>query len=110
VLIRRHMYRDVSLRRDPHRLDAPCQSEALMLKFMTGQKKFPAGRMNEGPSIGLSASLREAGFKVARLQTGTPARLKLGTIKFDNLERQNGDANPMPFSFVNDTVTNAVRF
>lgn len=35
-----------------------------------GLKVWPAGRMGENPSIGLSNSLRQAGFKLARLKTG----------------------------------------
>lgn len=73
-----------------------------------GQKRFPAGRLNEAPSIGLSASLRSAGFKLGRLQTGTPARLDKSTINFSNLSWQDGDAIPSPFSFINRTVDNAV--
>lgn len=66
--------------------------------------------MNEGPSIGLSASLRAAGFKLGRLQTGTPARLKKSTVNIDHpqLEIQPGDADPQPLSYLNKTVDNAV--
>ena len=65
--------------------------------------------MNEAPSIGLSASLRSAGFKLGRLQTGTPARLDRHTIDFSNMEQQDGDVNPSPFSYMHQTVDNAVR-
>jgi len=65
--------------------------------------------MNEAPSIGLSASLRSAGFKLGRLQTGTPARLDRHTIDFSNMERQDGDVDPSPFSYMHQTVDNAVR-
>ena len=73
-------------------------------------KTFPAGRMNEAPSIGLSGSLRSAGFKLGRLQTGTPARLRASTINFadDRFEKQPGDVDPQPFSYMNRTVDNAV--
>jgi tRNA uridine 5-carboxymethylaminomethyl modification enzyme len=75
-----------------------------------GLKRYPAGRMNEAPSLGLSASLNSAGFKLGRLQTGTPARLDANTINFKNMERQYGDVSPLPFSFLNRTVDNAVCF
>lgn len=67
--------------------------------------------MNEAPSVGLSASLRSAGFRLGRLQTGTPARLRLSTIDFsdERLEAQPGDIDPKPFSYMNRTVDNAVR-
>ena len=71
-------------------------------------KTFPAGRINEEPSIGLSASLKSAGFKLGRLQTGTPARLDGKTINFANLPKQVGDQVPSPFSFLNREVDNAV--
>lgn len=72
-------------------------------------RRFPAGRMDESPSIGLSGSLRSAGFKLGRLQTGTPARLDKNTIDFSNLAKQEGDAAPSPFSYLNDSVDNALR-
>lgn len=71
-------------------------------------KRFPAGRLGDTPSIGLSASLNSAGFKLGRLQTGTPARLDRNTIDFRGMEQQVGDVSPTPFSFLNDVVDNAV--
>ena len=65
--------------------------------------------MGESPSIGLSASLKSAGFKLGRLQTGTPARLYKQTIDLDQLAVQRGDESPTPFSYLNTTVDNAVR-
>lgn len=64
--------------------------------------------MNEAPSVGLSASLDAAGFRLGRLQTGTPARLANDSIDFSRLEVQEGDSKPVPFSFMNDEVANAV--
>lgn len=66
------------------------------------------GRINEPASHSLSRSLREAGFELGRLKTGTPPRLAKQSIKFDGLERQDGDVPPTPFSFLNDSVTNEV--
>ena len=77
--------------------------------YHRGQKRYPAGRMNEDPSIGLSNTLRSAGFKLGRLQTGTPSRLDATTINFESMDRQDGDTIPSPFSFLNRTVDNAVR-
>lgn len=71
-------------------------------------KRFPAGRLNEAPAIGLSASLRAAGFQLGRLQTGTPARLEKSTIDFSRLAKQEGDNSPRPFSFLNHQVDNEV--
>lgn len=60
--------------------------------------------MGEAATTGLSRSLREAGFTLGRLKTGTPPRLDRDTIDFSVLERQRGDSPPTPFSYLNDTV------
>jgi tRNA uridine 5-carboxymethylaminomethyl modification enzyme len=64
-----------------------------------GLTHFPAGRMGELPSIKLSESLREIGFEMGRLKTGTTPRLDGKTIAFSRLGRQEGDDPPRPFSF-----------
>ena len=69
-----------------------------------GLDVFPSGRMGEAATTGLSKSLREAGFKMGRLKTGTPPRLDRKTIDFSNLEEQKGDEPPMPFSYMNERV------
>ncbi|KAI9494447.1 glucose inhibited division protein A-domain-containing protein [Zychaea mexicana] len=69
-----------------------------------GLKVWPAGRIGEDPSNGLSRSLREAGFRLGRLKTGTPPRLDGRTIKYKGLEIQRGDDPPSPFSFLHKTV------
>ena len=63
-----------------------------------GENTWPAGRFGEGPSLELSRFFRESGFAVGRLKTGTPARLHRDSIDWSSLERQDGDAEPMPFS------------
>ncbi|KAH9912974.1 glucose-inhibited division protein A subfamily [Epithele typhae] len=79
-----------------------CTGTFLSGEIHIGTRRFPAGRINEAPSIGLSASLDTAGFKLGRLQTGTPARLAMDSIDFSNLVVQPGDSDPLPFSFMND--------
>ncbi|KAK5109495.1 hypothetical protein LTR62_006947 [Meristemomyces frigidus] len=69
-----------------------------------GLEVFPSGRMGEAATFGLSASLRDAGFKLGRLKTGTPPRLDRRTIDFEKLQVQPGDEQPMPFSYLNDRV------
>ncbi|KAL1964223.1 hypothetical protein VTN77DRAFT_7181 [Rasamsonia byssochlamydoides] len=69
-----------------------------------GLKSFPSGRMGEAATFGLSKSLREAGFQLGRLKTGTPPRLDRKTIDFSGLEVQRGDSPPQPFSYLNKTV------
>ncbi|MCJ1486737.1 Mitochondrial Translation Optimization [Schaereria dolodes] len=65
---------------------------------------FPSGRIGEAATSGLSKSLRQAGFNLGRLKTGTPPRLDRKTIDFSDLEAQPGDDPPVPFSYLDDTV------
>ncbi|KAF4975623.1 hypothetical protein FZEAL_7614 [Fusarium zealandicum] len=69
-----------------------------------GLERHPAGRIGEAATFGLSKSLREAGFQLGRLKTGTPPRIARDSIKYDILENQYGDDPPSPFSYLNDTV------
>tara|TARA_R110002020_G_scaffold47752_10_gene136132 strand:- start:514 stop:2385 length:1872 start_codon:yes stop_codon:yes gene_type:complete len=69
-----------------------------------GDRKIPAGRMNEEPALGLSATLERAGFVLGRLKTGTPARLDGTTIDWTQVEWQEADAEPIPFSFMTDRI------
>jgi tRNA uridine 5-carboxymethylaminomethyl modification enzyme len=64
-----------------------------------GLTHFPAGRMGELPSVRLSESLREIGFEMGRLKTGTTPRLDGKTIDFSRLGKQESDNPPRPFSF-----------
>jgi tRNA uridine 5-carboxymethylaminomethyl modification enzyme len=70
-----------------------------------GLTNYPGGRAGDLPSIGLSDQLRDLGFNVGRLKTGTPARLDGRTIDFSRLEAQHGDDPPMPFSFSTERIT-----
>ncbi|TIP12292.1 tRNA uridine-5-carboxymethylaminomethyl(34) synthesis enzyme MnmG [Mesorhizobium sp.] len=71
-----------------------------------GEKKIVAGRMNEQASLGLSATMSRAGFKLGRLKTGTPPRLDGRTIDWASLESQAADENPVPFSLMTDRIDN----
>lgn len=70
-----------------------------------GEKRFSAGRSGELPSIKLAENLRELGFRMGRLKTGTPPRLDARTIEFSAFEEQPGDAIPVPFSFTTKQIT-----
>jgi len=69
-----------------------------------GEKKIPAGRIGETPSMGLSATLERYGFALGRLKTGTPPRLDGKTINWEILEQQPGDEIPCPFSTMTEKV------
>jgi tRNA uridine 5-carboxymethylaminomethyl modification enzyme len=69
-----------------------------------GLTHFPGGRAGDLPSVGLSDQLRDLGFNVGRLKTGTPARLDGRTINFCRLEPQYGDDPPIPFSFSTERI------
>jgi len=70
-----------------------------------GDEKIPAGRVGEAPSLGLSRTLRAQGFALGRLKTGTPPRLDGRTIAWSDLEPQDGDHPPVPFSFLTSAIT-----
>jgi tRNA uridine 5-carboxymethylaminomethyl modification enzyme len=70
-----------------------------------GNQKIPAGRMGEAPSLGLSETLSRYGLSLARLKTGTPARLDGKTIDWAAVGRQGPDAVPTPFSFMTNRIT-----
>ncbi|KAJ2444874.1 Mitochondrial Translation Optimization [Coemansia sp. RSA 2424] len=72
-----------------------------------GLKAFPSGRKGEAASIGLSKSLKDAGFRLGRMKTGTPPRLDGRTIDYSRMPRQLGDLPVTPFSFIHDSVPNA---
>ena len=69
-----------------------------------GLTHFPSGRLGDPPSIGLSESLRELGFHMERLKTGTTPRLDGHTIDFSRLTPQYGDERPIPFSLSNKKI------
>ncbi|HNR13499.1 MAG TPA: FAD-dependent oxidoreductase, partial [Thermodesulfobacteriota bacterium] len=72
-----------------------------------GLVNFPAGRMGDCASVALPRQLRELGFDLGRLKTGTTPRLDGKTIDFAGLIPQPGDTDPLPFSLsTRDRVNN----
>ncbi|MEE9605083.1 MAG: tRNA uridine-5-carboxymethylaminomethyl(34) synthesis enzyme MnmG, partial [Candidatus Scalindua sp.] len=65
----------------------------------TGNSKTKGGRAGEPSSDKLSDSLRNLGFEISRLKTGTPPRLNGNTINYKILQEQDGDERPTAFSF-----------
>lgn len=69
-----------------------------------GEKRIPAGRVDEAPAIGLADRLYGLKLEMGRLKTGTPARLRKSSIDWENLEQQPADAEPVAFSFLTDEI------
>jgi len=70
-----------------------------------GFRSFQAGRAGEFASYGLPAQLKALGFRLGRMKTGTPPRIKKSSIDFDAFTMQEPDPNPRPFSFFTDNIT-----
>jgi tRNA uridine 5-carboxymethylaminomethyl modification enzyme len=68
-------------------------------RILSGERAWPAGRAGEFPAQGLSASLRDLGFRLVRLQTNTPPRIDARTIDYSLTEPQLGSDRPLYFSF-----------
>lgn len=73
-------------------------------KIHTGQNNYSAGRAGEPASIELAENLKQLGFPVGRLKTGTPPRLDGRTIDWDAFEKQSPDENPVAFSFSTEKI------
>ncbi len=69
--------------------------------IFVGSVTYEAGPDSLLPAKGLSASLAEAGVKIVRFKTGTPARVKRQTIDFSRLEEQPGEDKILPYSSQN---------
>ena len=69
-----------------------------------GLNHFPAGRAGEASAEHLSDCMRDLGFEVGRLKTGTPPRLDRDTIDFSVMIPQPGDDPPPPFSYRTDRI------
>lgn len=70
-----------------------------------GSQRIPAGRADEQPALKLSERMYALGLSMGRLKTGTPARLDGKSIDWSGLEMQQADADPVPFSFLNDRIS-----
>jgi tRNA uridine 5-carboxymethylaminomethyl modification enzyme len=67
-----------------------------------GNVKIRGGRASESASYGISTQLKNIGFEVGRMKTGTPARLDGRTIDFSKMEEQHGDTEGGNFSFLSE--------
>jgi tRNA uridine 5-carboxymethylaminomethyl modification enzyme len=82
----------------------------IMASWCVGTKRIAAGRKGEGPAIGLAKTLEDAGFRMGRLRTGTPPRLRASTIDYTGLGTQPSDVPAAPFSFMNSQVKHEGNF
>lgn len=70
-------------------------------KIHIGETNFEGGRIGEEASKGLSEKMREIGFEIEKLKTGTPMRVVGDSMNFSVLQEQKGDERPEQFSFIN---------
>ncbi len=70
-----------------------------------GLTRISSGRAGEAAAGAISNSFADLGFTTGRLKTGTPPRFDGRTIDWDKLERQDGDEDPVPFSFSTEKIT-----
>ncbi len=69
-----------------------------------GEYSQRCGRLGDFSAEKLSDSLRDLGFPVKRLKTGTPQRINGSTIDFSMCEIQKPDENPIPFSYSTEAI------
>ena len=74
-----------------------------------GLDSFASGRAGDAPALELSKSLRELGFSVGRMKTGTPMRLHARSIDYAACQRQDSDDPPRPFSHWTRRIENPQR-
>lgn len=70
----------------------------------SGKRTYQGGRAGEPASIEFAQALKNLGFRVGRLKTGTPPRLDGRTIDWAVFERQPPDERPVPFSFSTERI------
>ena len=68
-----------------------------------GDEQRPSGRAGEPPTEHLARSIRDVGFEMGRLKTGTPPRLHKNSIEYSRFDLERGDDDIVPFSFVSPT-------
>ena len=72
--------------------------------MFTGHKTTIGGRVNDVTCTGITPYLKQKGLNLGRLKTGTPARLNGKTINWEILDKQEGDKELKPFSFLTKEI------
>ena len=70
-----------------------------------GDESRPGGRIGDDPSVRLAERIDEFGLPLGRLKTGTPPRIRSGSIDWSVCEMQPGDDHPVLFSFLSGGVS-----
>ncbi len=81
-----------------------CAGTYLKSNIVVGAISYAAGPDNFYPADFLTSSLEKMGISFRRFKTGTPARIHADSIDYDLCEIQEGDADPVCFSFDTDKV------
>ena len=88
--------------RIPCRAAVVCTGVYLKGSIIIGEHRHDGGPQGLMNASELSASLTELGFELRRYKTGTPARVDVRSVDFDEMEEQKGDEPVVPFSFLTD--------
>lgn len=84
-----------------------CSGTFMEARLFIGSWTGPGGRLGEEAALGLGSSLRTRGFPVGRLKTGTPARIKAGSVDFSRLIEDRGETLEA-FSFLTGAIDRPV--
>ena len=94
------------------RMDAIFTAKAVIIatgtylggKIFVGDTSYESGPDGIFPAKFLGQSLKDLGLKLRRFKTGTPARVLRSSIDFTDLEVQEGDEPPVPFSYDTESL------
>lgn len=71
-------------------------------RLLVGKETQPGGRRGDSSAVEIALALRTLGFRLGRMKTGTPPRLRRDGIKVSQLDAVGSDTNPLYFSFLAD--------
>ena len=74
-------------------------------RIIIGETTYEGGPNGQRAAVKLSSSLQEAGIRLMRFKTGTPARVDARTLDYDKMQEQPGEPNAGSFSFLTDEIT-----
>lgn len=94
------------------RMDALFRAKAVIIatgtylggRIFVGETSYESGPDGIFPATFLGESLKNLGLSLRRFKTGTPARVLRSSIDFSELEVQEGDVPPVPFSYDTDDL------